>query len=90
MTDLPKGLEMCDPHQRNFPLSWKEAYFRKHLRKNVGGYICPMCARVFRGSNGFAKLRGDHIHPFSKGGLTIWANLQLLCIKCNSEKRDKV
>ncbi|KOR35113.1 hypothetical protein AM228_20140 [Planktothricoides sp. SR001] len=89
MTNVPKGLEVCDPRQRNFPVSWKEAYFRMHFRDDVKGYVCPLCKQVFKGSKGFAQLRGDHIHPFSKGGLTVWENLQLLCVSCNSKKYNK-
>ncbi len=31
----------------------------------------------------------DHIKPFSKGGTCTDDNFQLLCITCNSQKRDK-
>ncbi|MFZ4564457.1 MAG: HIT domain-containing protein [Bacteroidales bacterium] len=31
----------------------------------------------------------DHIKPVSKGGKTEYANLQVLCSKCNRSKRDK-
>lgn len=89
MNNLPRGLDLCAPNQRSFPLSWKEAYFRMHLN-DLGGYVCPICIRVFRGSKGFAQLRGDHIYPFSKGGLTIWENLQLLCAECNSKKSNQI
>lgn len=36
------------------------------------------------------KLVIDHIIPYSKGGETIYENLQVLCRKCNIEKRNKV
>ncbi|NET44579.1 MAG: HNH endonuclease [Okeania sp. SIO2B3] len=36
------------------------------------------------------ELKADHIYPFSKGGLTTWDNLQLLCISCNSKKSNKL
>lgn len=86
MNNLPRGLNVCDPNQRNFPIAWKEAYFRMHLDKDLGGYVCPGCLSVFRSSKGFAQLRGDHIYPFSRGGLTVWENLQLLCARCNLKK----
>lgn len=86
----PKGLESCNPYQRTFPISWKEAYFRMNFNDELGGYVCPICKELFSGNKGFSKLRADHIHPFSKNGLTIWQNLQLLCVQCNSEKSNKV
>jgi 5-methylcytosine-specific restriction endonuclease McrA len=86
----PDGLEICNPLQRTFPLSWKEEYFRMKFSDESGGYICPICNRVFSGTRGFSQLRADHIYPFSKGGLTIWENLQLLCAQCNSQKSNNL
>lgn len=38
-----------------------------------------------------SKLRYDHIIPWSKGGSSkMAANIQLLCVECNSKKSDKV
>jgi len=90
MNEHPQWLEKCDARQRTFPLSWKEAYFRINFNDELGGYACPICKKVFRGTRGFAQLRGDHIYPFSKGGLTIWQNFQLLCVKCNRDKWNYV
>jgi ATP adenylyltransferase len=36
-----------------------------------------------------AVLDVDHIVPRSKGGRTVYENLQVLCAKCNRSKRDK-
>ena len=88
--DLPAGLQSCDPRSRTFPISWKEAYFRLHFSNELKGYVCPLCTRVFRGPKGFKELKADHIHPFSKGGLTTWNNLQLLCFKCNGHKSNEL
>jgi len=36
------------------------------------------------------KITLDHIVPVSKGGLTTFDNLQVLCASCNSSKSDKI
>lgn len=41
--------------------------------------ICPMCGKRFE----YGEMDGDHILPWSKGGKTEYANLQMLCIACN-------
>ncbi|PSO97419.1 MAG: hypothetical protein BRC48_04160 [Cyanobacteria bacterium QS_9_48_30] len=87
---IPQKLEKCNPRQRIFPLSWKEAYFRMNMSNQLEGYVCPKCKEIFCGNKGFKQLKCDHIYPFSKGGLTVWENLQLLCKKCNREKSSNI
>lgn len=47
--------------------------------------ICLCCGRHFE----FEEMQGDHIIPWSQGGRTVDENLQMLCQKCNNDKRDK-
>jgi len=46
---------------------------------------CALCGTTKRESI----LDVDHILPRSKGGKTVYENLQVLCAKCNRSKRDK-
>lgn len=82
------NLQPCNPRARIFPLSWKEAYFRLNFNTELNGYVCPNCHKVFRGTKGFRELKADHRYPYSKGGLTVWSNLQLLCWRCNATKSN--
>ncbi len=86
MTTLPINLPECDPRARFFPREWKESYFRRHYNAVVGGYICPNCNNVFRGVVGLRQLHADHKRPMSRGGLTVWENMVLLCKQCNLAK----
>ena len=47
--------------------------------------ICPICHEHFE----FSEMEGDHIKPWSKGGLTVAENCQMLCRDCNGKKTDK-
>ena len=47
--------------------------------------ICPVCKESFD----FEDMQGDHIIPWSKGGKTELSNCQMLCHKCNQEKKAK-
>lgn len=44
--------------------------------------ICPYCHKRFAESD----MQGDHIKPWSKGGVTERNNLQMLCVDCNGKK----
>lgn len=47
--------------------------------------VCPVCKETFE----FEDMQGDHIVPWSKGGKTELSNCQMLCQKCNLEKKAK-
>ena len=44
---IPQKLEKCNPRQRFFPLSWKEAYFRMKMSNQLEGYVCPKLRKIF-------------------------------------------
>ena len=56
---------------------------RKKYEEQKG--ICPFCKEHFE----FSEMEGDHIIPWSKGGKTVYENLQMLCRMCNNTKSDK-
>lgn len=88
--ELPAMLEQVVPTARMFPASWRDAAIRMSYDRAAGGVRCPGCLRTFRRPADLRRLQGDHIVPFSRGGLTTWANLQLLCPQCNLRKAAKV
>ena len=54
------------------------------------GYICPGWNRpAHKAHPQFNKLTIDHIRPRSRGGTDDPSNLQVLCRKCNSSKKDR-
>lgn len=62
-------------------------------RSNVfarDSYTCQYCLRTFRSG----ELTLDHVIPRSRwtgeGSPTCWTNLVTACIKCNSDKADKI
>src|ERR1700722_6400537 len=86
---VPLGLEAIDPFDRIYPSSWKDYAILCELR-SVGCVICPRCNSTFTRRSELRLLEADHIHPFSRGGLSTWKNLQLLCRPCNRSKSDEV
>ena len=55
------------------------------------GYKCECCGIKCvnpTGNNLSNEITLDHIAPLSKGGSHTWDNVQLLCRKCNTFKRD--
>ena len=49
------------------------------------GGKCAICQKHFD----IDEMEGDHIVPWSKGGLTNSDNCQMLCVSCNRQKSNK-
>lgn len=47
--------------------------------------LCAYCGDVFKTRD----LTMDHVHPESRGGKTLWANLVTACAPCNQRKADR-
>jgi 5-methylcytosine-specific restriction endonuclease McrA len=82
----PEGIEEVLPSDRLFPPSWKDAAIRELYNVALGGVPCAICKTVFHGRVGLRSLQADHIQPWSRGGMTTWENMQLLCKTCNITK----
>lgn len=54
---------------------------RKQYAKQKG--VCPMCGNSYK----YEEMHGDHIVPWIKGGTTTEDNCQMLCAKCNLQKK---
>ncbi len=84
----PANLEAIDPRARAFPPSWRDAGIRALYDPQRGGVVCLGCNKLFRTRRELSLLHADHIVAWSRGGQTIWHNLQILCRPCNLAKQD--
>ena len=57
---------------------------KRTIYEQQGG-VCPHCGKKYT----YEGMEGDHITPWSKGGKTELANLQMLCQDCNRRKSNK-
>lgn len=78
MEDLFQHIENLCPKdsKRIFDEVQRRVIYRKH------NGICQICGKKCEWDN----YQADHIIPWSKGGMTIVENGQVLCSKCNQEK----
>jgi hypothetical protein len=92
---IPKDLlEKYKDDENYHRLNWKWL-----IRKEACLYTANPKTRniIFKRDGEFCKnckttenLHLDHIVPVSKGGQNILENLQVLCKRCNSSKKDKI
>ncbi len=66
-------------HIRAFTPSEKRTVYEKQKG------VCTRCKQKFA----IEEMEADHIVPWSRGGHTSPDNCQMLCRKCNNDKRDK-
>lgn len=89
-SNKPDYIEDVRSSQRHFPPSWRDAAIRELTDPLTGRVGCAQCPHVASRPAEKRRLHCDHIIPYSKGGETTWANLQLLCARCNLSKNAKV
>ena len=75
--------EIVDKHKTKRNVSWR----LKFIVMRRDNFRCKICGR-FPASDPKITLVVDHIKPWSKGGETIFENLQTLCSKCNIGKSN--
>ncbi|MBQ9137540.1 MAG: DUF262 domain-containing protein [Alistipes sp.] len=73
-----------DHNQRHLNIrAFSERMKRVAYERQLG--VCPLCNEYFL----FEQMEGDHITPWSEGGMTIAENCQMLCRDCNRHKSNK-
>ena len=67
----------------------KVSYEQRYKTLVRDGFRCRACGRSPATEAG-VRLEIDHVHPWSRGGKTVLANLQTLCHECNKGKSNSV
>ena len=73
-----------DHDERHLDLRAFDDNTKREVYEKQNG-ICPHCKKQFK----LEEMEADHITPWSKGGRTIAANCQMLCVMCNRMKSAK-
>jgi len=66
-----------DRHQRGYGNEW----YRLSAKARKAQPWCTYCGSTI-------DLTADHIIPLKRGGASSYANMQVLCRRCNSRKQD--
>ena len=89
-------IDLCDHRRDEYVRQFAQKYGAKNVRDampgsiryevlHMSGGVCSLCGI----SATKRQLDVDHILPVNLGGQTIKSNLQVLCRKCNAQKRDR-
>ncbi|MCK0202563.1 HNH endonuclease, partial [Ornithobacterium rhinotracheale] len=70
----------------NYPLKYERKSIPSHVRENVWMRDKGQCVECGSHEN----LEFDHIIPISRGGANTIDNIQILCLKCNRKKGNKI
>lgn len=64
-------------------IAWRDGAILREVLIALNGRKCAACGRCWG-------LTIDHILPISRGGRTVFENLQLLCSRCNHRKSNLI
>lgn len=82
---VPSVIELCQSdyvpkeYTKTLPFNRKNVYIRDHGR-------CMYCGKKV----GLSSFTFDHVFPRHKGGLAVWDNVVVSCMRCNSKKGGRL
>jgi hypothetical protein len=82
-TVTPPSVPFDEPKRTSRNISWRLRF----LVMRRDGFRCQQCGRSPANTLGTV-LVIDHVHPWSKGGESVYDNLRTLCEKCNGGKSN--
>lgn len=80
------SLEELREYYPDYEKELRDGAFERSMQAD-GQYRCAHCGKTAKNRIPF---QVDHIIPMNKGGKSIRDNLQVLCMKCNARKGDKL